>query len=411
MKLILVLSALVAFAQAQNGTNNETGGGNQTVSGTILQQIVGVVTGANPKPYNLSTLAGLGAQAPGVIGVLNGTGPTTLFAPTNAAFDELIASLGGSIPPGVAASVPEILKYHAVGQTIQANQISYNITPTLMGTPSNLTTLKNQALILQREAGVSVTGGSRANVIDTIQASNGVIHVVDKVILPPASISDTLIAEGYTDLAATLNATNLTSTVNGLAGATVFAPSNEALAAAKPILDKLNATQVDAILKYHVVPAVAYSTQLSNGQSIKTAQGENVTVTLAGNEVLVNDARVQPKDILASNGVIHAINKVLIPPSIQQALLPTMNQSIAAINDGTVKKDYSLSQFAALSGGVPNVQAILNNNSTATPNATLFAPTDAAFNALVASLGGSIPPNIAAVVPDILKYVFEIRMG
>jgi len=395
MKFLVILTALLASVQAQN----------DTATGTILQEIGSVIGGSAGKPYNLSTLAGLGAQAPGVIGVLNGTGPTTLFAPTDEAFAKLIASLGGSIPPAVAATVPEILKYHAVAGNVQASNISYNITPTLMGTPSNLTSLPNQVLKLEKDAGVTVTGGSRANVIDTIQASNGVIHVVDNVILPPASISDTLNSEGLTSLAATLNATNLTSTLNGLTGATVFAPTNAALEKAQGLLAKLNASQVEEVLKYHVVPAVAYSTQLTNGQEVKTAQGEDVTITIAGNNVLANDARVAPKDILTNNGVIHVVDQVLLPPSIQQALLPTMSTTIADINSGVDKKDYSLTQFATLSAGVPSVAAILNDTSTVTPNATLFAPTDAAFNALVASLGGNIPPNIAAVLPDILKYV------
>merc|ERR1712157_101567 len=159
-------------------------------------------------------------------------------------------------------------------------------------------------------------------------ASNGVAHIIDGVLLPPSSLGDSKpniveLAQSVDDLStlvAAVVAGDLAETLSSPGPFTVFAPLNSAFAALpEGTLDTLlkpeNKDQLVDILTYHVVGAKALSTDLSDGQTITTVEGKDVTVSI-GDSVKINDATVVKPDVLASNGVVHVVDGVLLPPAI-----------------------------------------------------------------------------------------------
>jgi uncharacterized surface protein with fasciclin (FAS1) repeats len=125
----------------------------------------------------------------------------------------------------------------------------------------------------------------------------------------------------YSTLRQAVQAAGLESTLSGTSPVTVFAPNNEAFAALpQGTLDRLllpeNKAQLQKILSYHVVPGRVTSADIQPGE-VNTVEGQAVTIASSGGNVSVNDATVSQPDITASNGVIHGINKVLLPPDVQ----------------------------------------------------------------------------------------------
>ena len=126
--------------------------------------------------------------------------------------------------------------------------------------------------------------------------------------------------ENLSTLVAAVKAAGLVETLSGKGPYTVFAPTNEAFAAlpagtVENLLKPENKDQLIAILTYHVVSGEAYAKDLSNGQKVKTVEGNDVKVKINSKGVMINDAKVAATDVKASNGVVHVIDHVLLPPS------------------------------------------------------------------------------------------------
>lgn len=127
--------------------------------------------------------------------------------------------------------------------------------------------------------------------------------------------------ENLSTLVAAVKAAGLVETLQSAGPFTVFAPTNEAFAALpagtlESLLKPENKAKLTSILTYHVVPAKVMSGDLSNGQKAKTVEGEEVKVTMNNQGVMINDAKVVAADVSASNGVVHVIDKVILPPGI-----------------------------------------------------------------------------------------------
>jgi uncharacterized surface protein with fasciclin (FAS1) repeats len=127
--------------------------------------------------------------------------------------------------------------------------------------------------------------------------------------------------ESLSTLVAAVKAGGLVETLSGKGPFTVFAPTNEAFAALpagtlEMLLKPENKDKLVAVLTYHVVSGTVKSTDLKNGMSAKTVQGESIKVDLS-NGVKINQANVASADIMASNGVVHVIDHVILPPSMQ----------------------------------------------------------------------------------------------
>jgi uncharacterized surface protein with fasciclin (FAS1) repeats len=130
------------------------------------------------------------------------------------------------------------------------------------------------------------------------------------------------VAAGNADLStlvAALKAGDLVTTLEGTGPYTVFAPTNAAFADIQSTVDTLlepgNKTDLQQVLTYHEVPGTYTAADLKDGQKLKTVEGQDLTVSIKDGVVKVNDATVEATDITASNGVVHVINKVLVPPA------------------------------------------------------------------------------------------------
>lgn len=264
-------------------------------------------------------------QAAGLVDVLKGEGPFTVFAPTDEAFAKLPA---GTLDQLLAnpEELKNILLYHVVpGKVMAADVLTMN------GKSADTALEGKQIGITVADDKVVLNDSANIVAVD-VAASNGVIHVIDSVILPPADtakaemdIVDTAVADGrFTTLVAALQAANLVDTLKGEGPFTVFAPTDEAFA-------KLPAGTLEALLKdipqltnillYHVVPGnvLAAAVVGLDGQSTDTAlEGSQIAVKVDGSKVILNDnVSVIITDIQTSNGVIHVIDAVLLPPAAQ----------------------------------------------------------------------------------------------
>jgi uncharacterized surface protein with fasciclin (FAS1) repeats len=165
-------------------------------------------------------------------------------------------------------------------------------------------------------------------------ASNGVVHVIDAVLVPqtnpqPETVVDIIVnSPVHTVLEQAVVAAELADDLSGDGPFTVFAPTDNAFAALPAgTLDALLADPTGAlaqVLLYHVVSGQALASSLNNGQTIATLQGQNVTVSITGGNVFINDAQVIMADIMADNGVVHVIDAVLTPAtSVHETALNT----------------------------------------------------------------------------------------
>ena len=246
------------------------------------------------------------------------SGSLTVFAPNNAAFIAAGFANEAAINAAPIATLDAVLKYHVLSTKNLSTAL-----PTAANT--EVTTLGgSKAYITKGTGGVSING---AKVIQAdLEASNGVIHVIDRVILPPAG-DLVAVAAGNPNFsllvaAVTRVGTAVTSVLTGVNPITVFAPTNAAFAAAGfDTVAKINAAPVatlQAILTYHVVPGRVFSTNLSAGE-VTTAQGGKLTVSLSGGVKVTgkgngtNASNVSTADIMATNGVVHVIDRVLLP--------------------------------------------------------------------------------------------------
>jgi transforming growth factor-beta-induced protein len=250
---------------------------------------------------SFTKLAGALTQA-GLVDALKGTGPFTVFAPSDEAFAAFETANPGVLAGLSVAQLTDILKYHVVsGAAVESSALKDGqVVTTLNGAPA----------LVKTEGGVKV---QNAKVVTAdVEASNGVIHVIDTIILPPANdIVQTAVAAGsFTTLAGALTSADLVNTLKGPGPFTVFAPNDAAFA-------KLSAVPTGQALKdvllYHVVAGAVGSGDLKAGAVPTQLAGKSVTVGLTGG-VKINASSVVTANIIAKNGVIHVIDTVLSPP-------------------------------------------------------------------------------------------------
>ena len=255
-----------------------------------------------------------------LVDTLKGEGPFTVFAPTDDAFAALPAgTVDELLKPENKQKLTDILLYHVVSGSVMA---------------ADVTALTSATTVLGKDAAVKVDMGNvyinESKVIITdIATSNGVIHVIDAVLLPPSddammeknTIVDIAVADGrFTTLVAAVTAAELVETLSGEGPFTVFAPTDDAFAALPAgTLDSLllpeNKQQLTDILLYHVVSGKVMAADVVTLTSAPTVLGKDVTITVKDGSVFLNDTvQVIITDIEASNGVIHVIDAVLLPP-------------------------------------------------------------------------------------------------
>ena len=348
-----------------------------------IKEVVSVTTivDAAVSNGNFTTLVAA-LQATGLDATLSNTDSTfTVFAPTDDAF----ALLGQETIDALLAdtdTLSDILTYHVIGGEVNATTAI-----SLAGTTVDM--VNGDAI------GLSLDGDNllvnTATVITTdIQTDNGIIHVIDAVLMPPAemaeptlNIVETAIANGsFTTLVAALQATDLdTVLADASATFTVFAPTDAAFAliGEETINTLLNNTDVlSSILLQHVVSGASVDSVTAyslNGVMVETASSANIELKInATTDMLMfGGANVVLKDVYTTNGVIHVIDKVLLPPTVVD---------IASAN----------ANFSTLVGAVvaENLATTLSDKEA---SYTIFAPTNAAFTA-----AGTLPSDLSPIL-------------
>ncbi|MEM9364349.1 MAG: fasciclin domain-containing protein [Planctomycetota bacterium] len=254
--------------------------------------------------------AALGAAD--LVETLKGPGPFTVFAPTDDAFAKLPAgTIDTLLKPENKGTLTGILTYHVVPGAVKAEQVV---------SLSNATTVNGQRVAISTQDGVKV---DNASVVQTdIICDNGVIHVIDAVILPAdKNIAETAqAADSFSTLLAAAEAAGLVGALTGDQPLTVLAPTDEAFAklpegTVASLLKPENKQQLADVLKYHVVAGRVYSDQALEASTAATLQGASVQFFAGNSGATVNGARLLQVDLQASNGVIHVIDTVLMPPA------------------------------------------------------------------------------------------------
>jgi transforming growth factor-beta-induced protein len=256
--------------------------------------------------------AALGAAD--LVDTLQGKGPFTVFAPTDAAFAKLPkGTVETLLKKENLATLTSILTYHVVAGDMHAKDVLKQ---------TGLTTLNGQRAALRVDDTGKAFIGDAQIVKTDIQCSNGVIHVIDTVIMPS---SDDIVAVAsnagtFKTLLAAAKAAGLVETLQGKGPLTVLAPTDEAFAklpegTVAMLLKPENKAKLAAILTYHVVAGRAFAADVAKAKSIKSVQGGAITITASKGKVMANDATIVATDINASNGVVHVIDRVIMPPA------------------------------------------------------------------------------------------------
>lgn len=258
--------------------------------------------------------------AAGLVDTLKGTGPFTVFAPTNAAFAAVLTELGLTKAQLLADKplLTTVLTYHVLPSRVASSAIPFG---------KGITTVQGSILKIDSVAGsvVITDGRNRTSKVVTpdVAASNGVVHIVDKVILPAnRTIVQTAQAlPQFSILVESVVAANLATTLSGTGPFTVFAPTDTAFA---NLLTELGVTKaallantalLTKVLTYHVVSGRVLKAEVPLNTAIVTVQGDTLSV---GSNLAITDQRgrtsnITGTDLLTSNGVIHVIDKVILP--------------------------------------------------------------------------------------------------
>ena len=316
-----------------------------------------------------------------LVTTLQGTGPFTVFAPTDTAFAEAGIDLSTFDTPEENATLTSILLHHVVSGEVPSSALSNGMFAT---------TVNGDRVQFGVDAnGVTV---SNANVtMPDVQASNGIIHVIDKVLMPPVDIPTTAQSTGIHDsLVAAVIQAELLATLQGPGPFTVFAPTDQAFADAGIDLADFTTPEGKAtlsdILLYHVVSADVPAANVTECMTADAANGQPLSFTVAGG-VMVNDANVVLTDVISTNGLIHVIDKVLMPTDTPNNI-PRTAQCTGLHN--------------SLVAGV--IQAELLETLQGDGPFTVFAPTDQAFADAGINLADLDTPEGKATLSDILLY-------
>lgn len=323
-------------------------------------------------------------EAAGLNETLGGEGDFTLFAPTDDAFALLPEGLVEALLTDPEGVLTQVLLYHVVDGATFAEDLSDGQT---------IATLAGQNITVQID-GDNVFINSALVTTADIEASNGVVHVIDAVLIPETTTVFDVVegSDVHTTLLAALEASGLDETLDNPGTFTLFAPTDEAFNnLPEGLLDDLLADPDGAlteVLLYHTLGSIALSANLEDGQSVVTLNGEEVTVSVTGESVFINDAQVTTADIVTINGVVHVIDAVLQPAPDLPTVFGIVSES----------EDHNTLQAALEAAGL---DVTLDGEG----DFTLFAPTDNAFGALPANLVNALlaDPEFS-VLTDVLLY-------
>ncbi|MEO9512519.1 MAG: fasciclin domain-containing protein [Flavobacteriaceae bacterium] len=405
---------------------------------------------------SLSSLeAALGVASGDIASTLNGTGPFTVFAPNDAAFTALAETLGfegtDDITPAedLLANVDsdllaQILTYHVVPENLEASSLSDgSILTTVQG--GSLSTVVTDDDIQLLDASDLPETNPVSNIIQSnIFADNGIVHIIDKILLPqdaidalnfdtrPSVLEWATGTDNLSSLAAALDKAGLVDAVTALDTARVLAPNNQAF---EDFFDTLGDNYSDledfdndaeiALLQntlwYHILPPVDESIDLSAGARETLLEDNTVDVIASGSSFEFGDATATMASILtgdidANNGAVDIIDNVLLPQVALDflALLASDDLATTVVDNGSLTiLEEALIATDLLGDFIDETNVAFDStatNFTYFRTATVFAPTDAAFNDLFDALGTDYT-NIASFdTEDELELLSELLL-
>jgi transforming growth factor-beta-induced protein len=291
------------------------------------------------KASQFSTLVAA-VTAADLVTTLQGAGPFTVLAPTNAAFAALPADvLAKLLLPINKPELQKILKYHVVSGSSNATvltAVATSATPTVVSVEGSKLNLSVAGAVLKINTDTAVTAAD-------IAATNGIVHQIDKVLLPPTfSLTDLKEApvavtknivqlasetKDLSTLVAAVKAAGLVDTLSAVGPYTVLAPTNAAFAKIPAdVLEKLllpaNKAILVKILTYHVLAGKNLGADVAKLTTVKTVEGSNLSIMVNGAKITFDKtSNVITPDIMATNGVVHTIDSVLIPSSVDLSKL------------------------------------------------------------------------------------------
>jgi transforming growth factor-beta-induced protein len=276
-----------------------------------------VETAVSARMFNTLVAA---VKAADLVDVLKSEGPFTVFAPTDDAFRKLPkGTVETLLKPENKDMLVSVLKSHVVpGKVMAAQVVKINKAETVQGDAVNIM-VKGGGVFLNEKTKVTKTD---------IGASNGVIHVIDSVLMPPADMDDAsagmdivetaVSTDMFNTLVAAVQAAGLVETLKGDGPFTVLAPTDEAFAklpagTVENLLKPENKDMLVKILTYHVISGEVRAADVAKMKKAKTVQGKDVKIKAKNGKVMINKANVVKTDVEASNGIIHVIDTVLMP--------------------------------------------------------------------------------------------------
>lgn len=323
---------------------------------------------------------------------LKGTGPFTVFAPSNEAFAALDEGVLETLlnNPEVLA---EVLQYHVVSGKVMSSDLSNGNVQTLLSGKSISVAISGSTVTLNGSATVTTAN---------VEASNGVVHIINEVLLPEgfelpkdniveiasATPSLSILVEALSKFPDLVNALSADGTY------TVFAPTNDAFTAllgaiGQSSLNDIPLNVLERILKYHVISSAALmSTDLTDDQMAATilSADDKITVNINGSIVMINNASVTAANIEASNGIVHVVDAVLVP-ELELSIVNTI-----------VEPAYFNKNFSILTEAVVTAN-LLGTLIRPEANYTLFAPNNAAFEAAgITSLDGLTADDLTPIL-------------
>lgn len=319
---------------------------------------------------------------------LSGDGPFTVFAPTDAAFAAIGQETINTLLEDPTGDLADILLHHVVFGVAASDNISDG---------TQIGNLLGQTLTFAiSDAGITINGAN-VSVVD-IKTSNGVVHVIDAVMLPApvktrvdGTIMDVVSTSPvHTTLNTLITAAQLDDDLSSAGPFSLFAPTDDAIAAlpaevTSALLDDPTGALADVLL-YHALSGVIESDHLSDGLQFSNLAGKNLTVSITDDGAFINGAKVSVADIFTNNGVVHVIDAVIVPPSPTTVLDVIANSPVHTT-------------LASLVGAAGLGEALSGEGPF-----TVFAPTDDAIAALPAEVVEALVADPTGALTEVLLF-------
>lgn len=285
------------------------------VNGILVQSLTIVETAqATPSLSTLVTVLTTAGYEP-LLEALSGPGTFTVFAPNNDAFAKAGLDLAD-----VEKNTATILM-HVLGSVVMAGDLVAIQFPETLSVGPRYVNLagKGQRLFITKERKnvyIYYSNVRAQVVLADVVCSNGVVHVIDEVIMLPPVISKSILHSGLHTLSSAIHKAGLGNLVDTTPGITIFAPSDTAFRLAGIVVDDTPVDTLVAVLSNHVVTTSKYTTDIVDGETLTSLGGGTLTLRIDGGQYYVNNAQVRVEDVLVRNGVAHVIDHVLLPSKL-----------------------------------------------------------------------------------------------